>query len=307
MFGIIDNRNDSVTCVYSGFTIWLDPSQDPTQDAFAKGLNTEHTYPQSLGASGIARGDLHHLYPSRSDVNDARGNSPFAEIPDNETQEWYYLDQKLTSIPASNIDRYSERKGDLFEPREDHKGDVARAMFYFYTMYKEQADMANSSFFEIQRPTLCAWHLLDPVDEKEWQRTWLVAQYQEGKPNPFVLDCTLPARSYCTQFGQICTPLPSWQVIEEQYFEIGQNIPNPFSYKTSFNYELDKACRVRLEIYNALGAPVEVLVDAMMHPGEHRFDWERKACQPAGFTFAKWTLIFDDHTAIVTRKLVLSD
>ena len=62
LFGKIDNPDDSLTCVYTGFTIWLDPTQDPTQAAFMNNspdaINTEHTYPQSLRASGLAEGDL---------------------------------------------------------------------------------------------------------------------------------------------------------------------------------------------------------------------------------------------------------
>ena len=64
----------------------------------------------------------------------ARADFPFAEIPDNETDTWYYLTLTLNTIPSSNIDLYSERRNGFFEPREDHKGNVARAMFYFYTM-----------------------------------------------------------------------------------------------------------------------------------------------------------------------------
>ena len=47
MFRLIDSTNDSLTCVYSGYTIYLDPNQDPTQAAFmdgnSNGINTEHT------------------------------------------------------------------------------------------------------------------------------------------------------------------------------------------------------------------------------------------------------------------------
>ncbi|MCB0555215.1 MAG: hypothetical protein KDD02_16835, partial [Phaeodactylibacter sp.] len=40
LFSRVDAHNDSLTCVYSGYTIYLDPTQDPTVDAFAKGINT---------------------------------------------------------------------------------------------------------------------------------------------------------------------------------------------------------------------------------------------------------------------------
>ncbi|RMF22906.1 MAG: hypothetical protein D6765_13770, partial [Bacteroidetes bacterium] len=209
LFARIYNHDDSLTCVYTGFTIWLDPTQDPTQAAFMNGgpdaINTEHTYPQSFGATGLARSDMHHLFPTRLSANDARANDPFAEIPDESTERWFYLDQVLTTPPATHRERYSEDRPDAFEPREDHKGNVARAMFYFYTIYREQADAANAAFFESQRPTLCQWHFLDPVDALEWERTFKIAAYQ-GNPNPFVLDCTLPERSYCAEFAPRCSP-----------------------------------------------------------------------------------------------------
>ncbi|MDY6788099.1 MAG: endonuclease I, partial [candidate division WOR-3 bacterium] len=60
LYGVIDNHNDSLTGVYTGFTMYIDPAQDPSVAAYDsnRGINCEHTWPQSLGASGLARGDL---------------------------------------------------------------------------------------------------------------------------------------------------------------------------------------------------------------------------------------------------------
>lgn len=300
LFAKIYNHNDSLTCVYTGFTIWLDPSQDPTQAAFMNdgpdAVNTEHTYPQSLGASGPAEGDLHHLYPSRKDVNAARANSPFAEIPDNQTDTWYYLDQKQTTIPLMNKDRYSEKKGDLFEPREDHKGNVARAMFYFYTMYKEQADLEDNTYFELQRPTLCNWHFLDPVDQDEWDRTFRIAPYQEGKPNPFVLDCTLPERCYCSQFLQTCEPLDAPEAVDYQPVTLLQNNPNPFSGTTTFYWNLQSPGWVRLDIYNELGEHLATPVNEWQAAGEQQFHWQKPASMGAGLAFCR--MIFTNERSV---------
>jgi len=196
MFAVIDNHNGQVTGVYSGYTITLDPNADPSSDAYDKDMNTEHTWPQSMGADhGNAHSDLHHLYPARSEVNSSRGNDPFYDIDDNQTDKWWRLDYYQTTIPTQNIDEYSEVDNDVshFEPREDHKGNVARSMFYFYTMYRDQAD---SNFFNEQKETLRRWNLQDTVDAHERQRSQLVATYQDGKENPFVLDTTLVRRAY---------------------------------------------------------------------------------------------------------------
>lgn len=194
--------DDSLRCIYSGHTLYLDPTQDPTQYIYqnggSNGMNTEHSYPQSKGAAdGNARSDMHHLYPTRVLVNEARASVPFAEIPDTQTQKWFIGNQVFTSIPNGNKDGYSESRSDAFEPRESVKGDIARSIFYFYTMYRAQANLADPNFFELQRPTLCQWANQDPADSLELRKTWRIARYQDGKPNPFVIDCTLASRSWC--------------------------------------------------------------------------------------------------------------
>lgn len=308
LFGKIYNHNDSLTCVYTGFTIWLDPALDPTQAAFMNGnsnaVNTEHTYPQSLGASGLAAGDMHHLYPTRADVNADRGNSPFGEIPDNETEEWYYLNQQTGTVPAINIDSYSERKGSLFEPREDHKGNVARAMFYFYTMYKEQADQENSAFFETQRQTLCAWHLQDPADELEWQRTWQIAQYQ-ATPNPFVLDCTLPERSYCSDTGSTCV-VSTQETQGQEGFYVKNSSPNPFRQEVRFDLFLHQASNVSLEIFNLTGEKIEMADFGRMAAGEQQVYWKKSAVSLPGIAFYRFVFKpAEGNTVSRTGKLLI--
>lgn len=197
MFAKIDNHNGYVTCVYSGYTISIDPAADPSTDAYNKDMNTEHTWPQSMGADqGNARSDLHHLYPCRAEVNSSRGNDPFAEINDNSTDTWWRNDYSQTTIPTQWIDEFSEKDNNgYFEPREDHKGNAARSIFYFYTMYKEQSD---TNFFNGMKETLRQWNLQDAPDQAELDRSALVATYQNGKENPFVLDTTLVRRAYFT-------------------------------------------------------------------------------------------------------------
>jgi endonuclease I len=201
--------DDSLRCIYSGHALWLDPTQDPTQYVYQNGgpngMNTEHAYPQAKGAAtGNARSDMHHLYPTRIPVNEARGNLPYAEIPDNQTQKWFFRNQTLTVMPTSNKDAYSEWKPDAFEPRESVKGDLARSVFYFYTMYRAQANAADPDFFAVQRLTLCQWAAQDPPDSTELRKTWRIAPYQNGKPNPFVVDCTLASRCWCPEVQPVC-------------------------------------------------------------------------------------------------------
>ncbi len=225
--------NNTLEGIYSGFTISLNPALDPTTDAFDKGINAEHSYPQSKGAgSGLGRSDLHHLYPSKVEVNSDRRSYPFSEINDNDTDFWYVDDIKSSNIPGSNINDYSELdlNGDnsRFEPRESVKGNIARSIFYFYTIYREEAVNADPDFFEIQRLDLCDWHFMDPVDEKEWLRTFHIGNYQDNKPNPFVLDCSLASRLYCDETSTACDLLSSIKVNDSSSgFNISNVYPNP--------------------------------------------------------------------------------
>jgi len=255
MYRDLFNRNDSVYCVYTGHTQYLDPkTTDPISYIYrngeANGINCEHTFPQSLGAKdGNARSDMHHLFPTRVAVNEARSNLPYGEIEDRDTERWYMADRLETKIPSRGIDQYSEYIKGLFEPREDHKGNVARAMFYFATIYRDQAD---TSWFENQLKDLCKWHSLDPVDDAEWDRNQRIADHQSGKANPFILDCTLAYRCFCPDEPP-CIPQTSIKDVTPRSCNI---LPTDGSGR---NWELD--CREHLEIsvdvYNVHGAPVK--------------------------------------------------
>ena len=195
MYSIIDLKDDNtLKGIYTNYTITIDPSQDPRPQTNAQNMNCEHSWPQSMGAgSEPQKSDLHHLYPCRGNVNSSRGNKPYAEIDDNETDKWWRFDYYETSIPNQYIDEFSEVDNDIgeFEPREDVKGNIARGMFYFYTIYSDDAD---HNFFEQQKDFLFLWHKQDPVDEVELTRTYAIANYQDDIPNPFVTDSTLVRR-----------------------------------------------------------------------------------------------------------------
>jgi len=201
LYSIIDLHDDSLlTCVYTDYTIALNGITDPSTDAFYKGINCEHSWPQSMGAvDEPQKSDMHHLFPCKDNVNSSRGNDPYGEIPDSDTDTWYWLDTSTTTIPTINIDLWSEKENDgaqTFEPREDHKGNAARAMFYFFAMYQNAADI---NFWNVQKETLLDWHYYDSIDTNEYDRTYQIASYQENNPNPFVLDSSLARRIWFTE------------------------------------------------------------------------------------------------------------
>ena len=193
MYGYIDNENGSVKCIYTEFSVNNVPSNNPRPYIHENGLNCEHLWPQSLGAGNSPmKSDLHHLRPCKENVNSSRGNKPYDESNDSQTQTWFWLSYQLDNPPSQNIDKYSESASGVFEPREEVKGDIARAMFYFYTMY---ANVADDDFFNQQKDILYQWHLDDSIEQAEISRTMEIANYQDY-PNPFILDETLVQRCY---------------------------------------------------------------------------------------------------------------
>ena len=218
MYSEIDlKEGNQLTGVYSGYTITLDLTQDPSSNAYAQGINCEHTFPQSMGsADEPMKSDMHHLFPTKSNVNSSRGNDPFEEISDEETHIWYRNEYSQTSIPTEYIDEFAEKYNppnqseERFEPREEQKGNTARAMFYFYAMY---SDVANDDFWELQKETMMDWHYYDEADEIETERTWKIADYQDGLPNPFVLDSTLARRIWYPQSNLTVEYAEGWNMV----------------------------------------------------------------------------------------------
>ena len=190
MYNYIDNENNKIEDVYSGYLRNWNYGGTGTNP---QPINCEHTIPQSFfGSSEPMRSDIHQLFPVHSSTNSSRGNHPFGEIDDNLTSRWWLNGSSQTSIPTSGIDNYSEYYTGVFEPRESHKGNVARAVFYFYTMYPTQAGPI-SMVGDIE--VLYQWHLQDPVDSKEAERNDEIEQYQ-GNRNPFVDHPELVSRAW---------------------------------------------------------------------------------------------------------------
>jgi endonuclease I len=200
MYNYADNYDNKVVCVYSGYSEAVTYNSAGTSTGVVKQINCEHTIPQSWFKETVRmRSDMHHLYPTFIQWNSNRGSDPFAEIPDSQTKLWMRLEKSQTSIPATNIDEYSEDTNSQFEPREDHKGNLARTAFYFYTMHAGQPDLAATGHSSITSladlNTLYQWHLADPVNDQERERNRRVAASQ-GNYNPYINDPSLVARAW---------------------------------------------------------------------------------------------------------------
>ena len=194
LYSEIDNNNGNVYGIYTNYSVTLNPQADPSTHLYENGMDCEHLWPQSMyQGTAPMKSDMHHLRPSKSNVNSSRGNKPYNEINDSITNTWFWLTYSTSNIPNSNIHEYSESASYNFEPREDVKGDIARSIFYFYTIY---TNVANTDFFNEQKDVLLQWHIQDPANDDEILRTWAIAEYQDNIPNPFILDNTLVNRCY---------------------------------------------------------------------------------------------------------------
>ena len=275
MFRQIYNENDTITCVYTGMKRYLPPNSTSPRTIMldnnsSVSINTEHTYPQSKVLNSAGRADLHHIFPTRAQANSDRGSYPFDNIPNNRVDKWYLgANVQSNQPPTAMVPLYSRAENATrFEPRDEHKGNVARAMFYFYTMYRSDADGDDPNYFNLQKSVLCQWHLDDPVDSLEWIRTSRIALVQSNRVNPFVFDCTLPARcGYCTQ---TCTP-PTINVVQQENFGLFllANAPNPVAHQTQISYQLDRPQTVTLRVFNNLGQVVKTMVTAEEQAAGH--------------------------------------
>lgn len=303
LFGEVYRVNDSLHCIYTNWAVPMPPGQDPTQVAFqdGAGINTEHTWPQSLGASsGAPKSDMHHLYPSRVDVNQDRASLKFGNIADNVTDRWYYLSSTLTSIPSIDKDNYSEYLQDnSFEPREISKGNIARSIFYFYTIYRSQATSSGAGFFENQQSDLCQWNAEDPVDENEWNRTFLIANHQSNKPNPFIVDCTLADRMYCpNSLDELCLPTANTSVSEQLDVKV---FPNPGNNNSRILGFAQAAGLLQVSYFDTQGKKVQ---SEQLHVGQGAFQLSIDLPY-AGFWQCKMSLETDNALFVKVVSVVV--
>jgi hypothetical protein len=213
MYTILDNRDGNVIGVYTYFEMPVDPnSSSPRQDAYdgGNGINAEHLWPQSKYAGEEPmKSDLHHLRSTEVRANQDRGNLKFGTIPDSEVDRWYNKQSRddtgliytTTAPPVNERDQWSKiNLNDRFESKLDTKGDIARSMFYFYTIYRNEADAEDSGFFSSMVDALLEWHDIDKVDGDELTRTQQISNWQ-GNVNPFILDTSLVRRAYFMEDG----------------------------------------------------------------------------------------------------------
>ena len=172
------------------------------------GCNIEHSFAKSWwgGSTNDAYKDCYHLNPSNSTANSARSNYPLG-IPEKEIKTAGSLRVGKKHHPTMDVDHY------VFEPKDEYKGDFARAYFYMVTCYGHWSNgqidpvlssyngwrtnnsdvgskfaMQNDNYLEFQpweQEVLIQWHRQDPVSIKEIRRMDAVSNFQHNR-NPFI-------------------------------------------------------------------------------------------------------------------------
>ncbi len=186
-FASINNGNGtrSVFCVYSNYEYvytgtfsWLPMSR-------------EHTYchswqPGNPSTSLDEYSDQYHLFPTEQDhANGIRGNHPLGKVTNVIST---FLESKFGTDINGKI---------VYEPRDQHKGDAARALLYMSIRYDgiNGYDWSFNWLNNVRLPslgeapqdltTLLEWHRQDPPDRWEVDRNNYVQSIQQNR-NPFV-------------------------------------------------------------------------------------------------------------------------
>lgn len=179
LFGTVSIKRDSqgyfIKDVYCSFIIRgrkIGPGKIPTNNV----MNVEHTWPQSKGSGRHpTRGDMHHLFPTDMRSNSSRGNYIFAEVDGKQPRD-NCSDSQVGQVLNPRSGRPTGERG--YQPPVEHRGNVARAMFYVSAKYNY--DIPSTEEFYLKR-----WHREDPVDAEEVRRNDLIQRFQ-GNRNPFI-------------------------------------------------------------------------------------------------------------------------
>lgn len=167
------NEKYAVKDLYCNEMIGSEHGVGPMQIPDHTKMNCEHTWPQSRfnrrENTKLQKTDLHHLYPVNSKANSSRGNHILAEVNGRTVSSMCKDSSRGRAIGTSIT---------AFEPPNSHKGNAARAIFYFSTRYRTQIS-------DIEEGYLRRWHEMDPVDQEEKERNQGIYDIQRNR-NPFI-------------------------------------------------------------------------------------------------------------------------
>jgi len=214
--------------------------------------NHEHLWPKTYFNNAFPMtSDLHHLVPTDGWVNNKRSNFPFDWVQNGSTV-WTGSNGSATGSSTS----FSNYNGQVFEPIDAYKGDIARIYFYMSTRYKGEDgswknwEMANGAELTNEaKQLLLQWHTADPVSQKEIDRNNAIFTIQ-GNRNPFV---DYPLFADCIFGTSDCTPLQASN-FRKKVVEI---FPNPATEVLQLRLPQNSTNEnLSIRVYNTLGQPL---------------------------------------------------
>ena len=156
-------------------------TRDSVKKHEATDWNREHVWPKSLsnGNWGTDEGgtDILHLRPTYNRPNSDRSSHPFGNAASGGDKMTY-----------NNMD-FGYLKGDIFEPLDCVKGDVARIIMYVWTTYDTYPGYSHLSITKVfeSYDTLLTWHIQDQPDTLEGHRNdYVQNDTLQKNRNPFV-------------------------------------------------------------------------------------------------------------------------
>lgn len=232
-----------ITCVYSGENkIYNEPF-----DFSTNGYSREHTYCHSWMPTNPAQSlpeysDFHHLFPTNlNSVNILRSNNPLGEVANVTTS---YLNCK------SGIDINGQT---VFEPRDEHKGNAARAIMYEAICYNSVSGNNWALPSTQDQFLLKSWHFQDPPDSWEIARNDFIDSLQNNR-NPFIdsIDfvCYIDF-SNMTYDASACTPSLVQSDLDSKFIIY----PTPSS--NQLNLHVDGTTIISYQIFDNLGRIIE--------------------------------------------------
>ena len=244
--------------------------------------NREHLWAQGwTNNDGTEKTDLHHVYPTDGWVNNKRSDYAFGEVSN---ASWTSLNG--SKLGPNTVSGYS---GTVFEPIDEYKGDIARALMYVSVRYYTEdstwgtSDMTNKSVIKDWAiAMLLRWHEEDPVSQKEIDRNNAAYNIQRNR-NPFV------------DYPEFAEKIwdPTWSVDENDCTVLVNIYPNPATSTVNIKGENIEA----VYMYNAVGQ----LVMTLNVLGE-----EQSAIDVSGFTTGIYFMnVISQNGGSVLKKVVV--
>lgn len=189
-FNAIKNDNPYMRIMYRNDN-FLPTAQKYWLDSNNRTFDREHTWAQSLGGFDTSAGkgtDLHHLFASDEKNNQNGHNNLMYGNANNNTL-------LIGDTPYNKTGYTGYQNGNstvkIYEPLDEVKGDIARALFYMATRYDEDLHLAfgldnlgENTIGNLE--VLLEWNELDPVDQFEIHRNNLIFNNIQNNRNPFI-------------------------------------------------------------------------------------------------------------------------